>query len=758
MLISVRSRMRWALALVLVSPVLAPAPAAALTVTTIKDQASCASLRPGTSATAGTWVAATKTCTMHGDWVAGTDNRFTIDVAVTLVVPHGLTFNNFGDFVNHGTLQVDGKFINRTSLGHGGSDSSTIVNGTLLGNGSLDQGLQVGPSGLVLVSGQLDVQVPSTISGRLISMGRTDLADDLTVTTGGIFETNNQFAFSDTGAQPDLTIDAGGTLNVNSSAESGSGVTLINNGMVRLGGNWQNNGSMTNNGFFCGPGAITGSPLTGTPQQETCADPETGTVDLQAPALESFEFSPQSINVGNGVQTVTVTAHVTDVSGAQSPVAEIVSSNSYRSIGTGPMTLVAGSTVDGIWQREIVVPTTAEAGTWTVSVFPLADAAGNTERSFHAAPAGLTIVTTPDQVPSAVAKPDAVRGDQSAGIAWNAASGNGSPVTGYTVTSSPESKTCTTEGALTCEVVGLANGTAYTFTVTATNSVGTSAPSPASDPVTPAAVPSAPAKPSAVRGNAQATVSWSAPASNGSAITGYAVTASPGGDTCTTEGALSCMVTGLSNGTAYTFTVTATNSVGTSTPSPASDPVIPTATSTFTTVGTPSVVGTARVGVRLTATPGTWDPLPTYGYQWKANGVAIFGATASTFTPTSALLGKQISVTVAAAKSGYESVNATSTPTAVVLKGIIRNGALPSIAGTRKVGYTLTAKNGTWSPSGLSYRYQWFRNGKVISGATAKTYKLTSISRGKRISVVVVASRTGYTTLKKSSAATGYIQ
>jgi len=89
-------------------------------------------------------------------------------------------------------------------------------------------------------------------------------------------------------------------------------------------------------------------------------------------------------------------------------------------------------------------------------------------------------------------------------------------------------------------------------------------------------VPGAPTGVSAVAGNAEATVSWTAPTSDGgSAITGYTATASPGGEACTTTSATSCTVTGLSNGTAYTFTVVATNSVGNSSSSSASSAVTP---------------------------------------------------------------------------------------------------------------------------------------------------------------------------------------
>ncbi len=177
----------------------------------------------------------------------------------------------------------------------------------------------------------------------------------------------------------------------------------------------------------------------------------------------------------------------------------------------------------------------------------------------------------------------ATAGNAQATVSYTVPSSNGgSVITSYTATSNPGGITGTLSqaGSGDITVSGLTNGSTYTFTVTATNAIGTSVASAASNSVTPAVpiVPDAPTDVTAGSGNAQATVSYTAPSSNGgSVITSYTATSNPGNITAAVNqsGSGSITVPGLTNGTSYTFTVTATNAIGTSVASVASNSVTP---------------------------------------------------------------------------------------------------------------------------------------------------------------------------------------
>lgn len=195
---------------------------------------------------------------------------------------------------------------------------------------------------------------------------------------------------------------------------------------------------------------------------------------------------------------------------------------------------------------------------------------------------------TPATVPTAPGAVTVTRGDRSMDIEFAPpTSDGGAAITGYeySLDGGETWLPLTTSGSspLTATVADLENGTEYDVAVRALNPEGASAPS---EPGlgTPAASPDAPTAVAATRGDGEATVAFSAPADNGSAITGYTATSAPGGLTASCPSS-PCLVTGLDNGTAYTFSVVASNDVGDSDPSASSDAVTP-----ATTPGAPRAV------------------------------------------------------------------------------------------------------------------------------------------------------------------------
>lgn len=212
-------------------------------------------------------------------------------------------------------------------------------------------------------------------------------------------------------------------------------------------------------------------------------------------------------------------------------------------------------------------------------------------------------------------------------------SDGGSAITGYTVTSNPAGGTDINANTTATyhTITGLVNGTAYTFTVKAKNAIGTSASSAPSDSVTPMTVPDAPTNVVAVAGNGQATVYFTAPVSNGgSPITGYQITPWPAIPAAYVNGTASpIVVTGLTNGTAYSFVVQAISAAGlgaTSVESIAVTPVAPpvngacgTANGTLVTVAPSTNLCVTGTASSVTGT-GPWS--------WTCDG-ANGGTTAS---------------------------------------------------------------------------------------------------------------------------------
>ena len=384
---------------------------------------------------------------------------------------------------------------------------------------------------------------------------------------------------------------------------------------------------------------------------------------------------------------------------------------------------------------------------------------------------GQILQATSASVPGAPTGVSAVGGNASAVVSFSApVSDGGSAITGYTVTAA-DATTPANGGqskagsASPVTVTGLTNGDAYTFTVTATNGVGTGSASASSNSVTPSApasVPGAPTGVSAVGGNASAVVSFSAPVSDGgSAITGYTVTAAdattPGNGGQSKAGSASPVtVTGLTNGDAYTFTVTATNGVGTGpgsapsnsvTPSaPASVPGAPTGVSAVG--GNASAVvsfsapvsdgGSAITGYTVTAADAT---TPGNGGQSKAGSaspVTVTGLTngdAYTFTVT-ATNGVGTGPGSASSNSVTPSAPASvpGAPTGVSAVGgnasaVVSFSAPVSDGGSAITGYTVTAADAT-TPA----------NGGQTKAGSASPVTVTGLTNGDAYTFTVTAT------------------
>jgi phospholipase C len=175
-------------------------------------------------------------------------------------------------------------------------------------------------------------------------------------------------------------------------------------------------------------------------------------------------------------------------------------------------------------------------------------------------------VTPGPSVPSAPRTVSAVPGQANAAVSWTkSADTGGSPITGYRAyVDGDPSKFCLATKLLTCSIADLTD-IGYRFVVVATNIVGSSLPSSPSNLATPSVrAPDAPGQVTGSSGDGAIIVAWQPPpATGGRPILSYRATSvQDPSKSCTTEVGLSCVVRGLTNNRAYSFTVRATNAVG----------------------------------------------------------------------------------------------------------------------------------------------------------------------------------------------------
>jgi hypothetical protein len=291
----------------------------------------------------------------------------------------------------------------------------------------------------------------------------------------------------------------------------------------------------------------------------------------------------------------------------------------------------------------------------------------------------------------------------------------GLPVTGYAITSSPGGLTASgTSSPLT--ITGLSSSTSYTYGVTATNSLGTG-PSLSSGSVFATTIPQPATIGTATATGATGTVSVGfTPNGTGGKTVTYTATSSPGGFTGSSSGS-PISVSGLSDGTAYTFTVVASNANGSAAASAASNSATP-----YTYVAPPqgpigslSPVATAS-GNTVTCTSGQWaaGTTPTsYTYMlWSISGAYV--ATSGS-VPTSTT---SFSFTANYSTSYYVTVTASnSNGSGTMTSNTVTTGAEPapvvapgSMAGRVSGSWSNGLATFTWSPpttgtAPFSYEY-----------------------------------------------------
>jgi hypothetical protein len=376
--------------------------------------------------------------------------------------------------------------------------------------------------------------------------------------------------------------------------------------------------------------------------------------------------------------------------------------------------------------------TTSATGTLVLTAYLNTGTAYNTENMCVITVGTVTqtfSVTTTSTVPGAPTIGTVTVSGITATVPFTAPTINGGyPITSYTATSSPGGRTGTLNqaGSGSITVSGLSASTAYTFTVTATNAVGTSSASAASNSITTAAVPGAPTGVSAsISGtNSFATVSYTAPASNGGAtITSYTATSLPGGLTGSVSQATSGSITvsGLTRGTTYTFTVVATNGAGSSSASTASGSVL-----VINYPGAPTI-GTVTVSAQTATVPFTAP---------ASNG----GSAITSYTATSSPGG--ITGTLNQAGSGSITVSGLTGGTAYTFTVTATNAVGTSIASSASNSINPPLSAGGWAAPTTGFSLGFY---EIAPASNGSFIGVGTFSSSGELTSRIYKSETGYT-------------
>jgi hypothetical protein len=136
-------------------------------------------------------------------------------------------------------------------------------------------------------------------------------------------------------------------------------------------------------------------------------------------------------------------------------------------------------------------------------------------------------------------------------------------------------------------------------------------------------------------------------------------------------------------------------------------------------------------------------------YQWLRDSTVITGASRSAYTVKAADLNSLITAKVNLTRLAYSTASVSSAGVKVVA-GDLTKSPTPTISGIATLNKTLSGQVGLWD-TGVRFTYQWLRDGVEISGAVAKTYRVTSSDKGKQLVFRIRATKDGYKTIILSS-------
>jgi hypothetical protein len=378
--------------------------------------------------------------------------------------------------------------------------------------------------------------------------------------------------------------------------------------------------------------------------------------------------------------------------------------------------------------------------------YRIADATGDVEREAEG-----RIRLTVQGRPAAPATPTVTSiQDRTVVLSWSPPVNNGAEITGYTVTSQNGfSQQC---ASTTCTLTGLTNDVEYYFTVTATNSVGTSDPSPSSGPARPDARPDQPQPPTLVFGDESLAVSWVTPPTPGSPVQSFNLEISPApergaasrynvtGNALTWEG--------LANGTAYQVRVQAVNrapepsefSAWSATEVPARAPDAPGAPTT--TPATP-VGSQAQISVSWGAPAANGDAISLYTLETLRGGALVNSQQVGGTSANVAVEVNETDYSFRVSARNKAGDGAFSTESAG------RRGAIPPAAptgvsaaptganGTVNVAFTAGATNGSRSTE-IGYQYRVNQTGATGS-IPAGGGPITGLPNGQDLTVDIWA-------------------